>query len=141
MVLGSSPVAVTSNYWIFVMKIVPSCSLETSNSSNRLNSNEISLKLCFGKDFLNIWNRDSPKSFLFWFYYRKKRFSHNFLLVASKTIINLRIKMSYKNRGNTFLLYYLIFAWIKIHANIIRFTWSSTWSSLTVRMFLQKRSN
>ena len=40
-----------------------------------------------------------------------------------KNIYNLRLKMFYRNCGISFVLYYLIFLWIKFHANIMRFTW------------------
>ena len=29
--------------------------------------------------------------------------------------------MSYQNRGHDFALYYLIFVWVKLHVNIMRF--------------------
>ena len=37
-------------------------------------------------------------------------------------IHNLRIKMFYQNHRHNFVLYYLIFVWVKFHVNIIRFT-------------------
>ena len=61
------------------------------------------------------WSSNCPKS---------NDFPHNFLMSNStkKFIQNLRIKIFYQNHGHRFVLYYLIFAWVKPHVNLMRFT-------------------
>ena len=55
---------------------------------------------------------------------QKKRFSPQFFVeYFYKNIRDLKIKIIHLNRGHTFVLYYLIFAWVKFHSNIMRFTW------------------
>ena len=75
-----------------------------------------------------------------WFYYKKKkkRFCPQFLVECFyKNIYNLRIKMFYQNRGYNFVLYYLIFIWVKFHVTIMRFPQLAN----KLRMFLQKLTN
>ena len=126
-------------------KLPPSCAklrnaLETSRSSDCTKSNvvfgkfySISKRVCplvFKKDsILVLLNKDFLKSQLFVEYFYKN-------------IHNFGIKMFYRNSRHTFVLYYLICAWLKFHVSIMRFTrLRQVEISPKLEVFLQKLSN
>lgn len=52
-----------------------------------------------------------------------------------KYIHNLEMKMFFQNSGNSFTLYYLIYAWLKFNVNIMRFSKAATKRGSLVKMF------
>ena len=60
----------------------------------------------------------------FCFCFITKKFFHTIFveyLFLSTWVYNFRIKMFHQNGGQNFVLYYLIFTWVKFHVKITRF--------------------
>ena len=91
---------------------------ETSWTSNSRKSNEVSLKFCICKVFVIHDDKASV------FFLLQKKFFHTIFVeyfFLSTWVYNFRIKMFHQNGGQNFVLYYLIFTWVKFHVKITRF--------------------
>ena len=97
----------------------------TSASSNYPNSNEVCLKFCVFIAFLSILIRVPAipqQTFVLILLKKKKKkkILANFLLSTFRKFSEFEYKTHYA--GHSFALYYLVFAWVKFHVNIMRFT-------------------